>query len=207
MRFNKYYKGLTTIPNKNDTRESLRNVRVTNEFSEATDGFILLRIANQRGQVENIPSIIEDPAMIGDEFVIDAQDLARVIKQIPNNTYNRNLGTCYAWTGAESTRDVRMIIATAKPESGVMVDRIDLNTFDGDYPDTDKVVKRQRGLKTVASILVDPAQLERIARALKESGLHTVTLEILEGEFEPVKFTGENEASQKIEAYLMPMRD
>lgn len=207
MRFNKYYKGLTTIPNKNDTRDALRNVNVTRDYTEASDGFILLRLSNQRGQVEAIPEIIDEPSIAGDEFIIPADDLAKAIQTIPTNSRNFNLGICYAWTGADTTRDVRIITATAKDGGGVNVNRMDFNTYRDNYPNTQAVVDRESKKTVTGSVLLDPARLERIARALKDSGLSQVKLEILEGEESPARFTGKNAVDQDVLAYLMPMRE
>ena len=182
--------------------EHYQRIRITDDFTEVTNGHYLLRVSTKEEKKEDVPETDNLKPLKGKiNAVISASSAREIEKAIPKKHWQEILNN--TWVGQNTNEETIEFIST------------DLDTWKPviakkcteKYPNTDSLMAANLKDKPSAEICFSPEYMEQICQQSRKAGINMVKLSFY-GANRAMKIEGTKiESGQKITVLLMPMRD
>ena len=186
-----------------DTAYYQHNIRITNDFTEVTNGYYLLRVSSKEEKKENLPETDNlKPSKRKIDTIISANSAKEIEKAIPKKHWNPILNN--VWVGQNTNKETIEFISTDLDTWKPVIAR---KCIEVKYPNTDKIMTDKLKDKPSAEICFSPTYMEQICQQFRKAEIGMIKLSFY-GANKAMKLEGTKiESNQKITVILMPIRD
>jgi hypothetical protein len=199
MKINKLILGLCLITENSTGRSALEAIKFEGDRAVACDGFRMLIIPVDNGNdAPAIPGLTAptDPG----ECLIPGKFIADMVHQV--KTKSRVPDTTKAWTVPAEDGWVKFLTSDGKTNTTKEVRKLEGQI----YPDYKKILAENKAKKPVAKISVNPKLLLGMMDAIYRSGVRSRVTLTINGELDPILFSGLDYENKEVEGLLMPVR-
>lgn len=172
MLINKRNLVIATLASRDETRPALNYVRVTKEYTEATDGQVFARVSNSKIEDDDFPVVKGFKYNELDKCLVPANRAIELVKMIPKSP---TLPILKHMQFAKDGNNVKVaVIDTDLVTSTIIRIRQDHKEI---FPDCDKIMPTEKPKATVyvnAKLLI---QLLKLAAEYDKAGQHEVAIE------------------------------
>jgi len=185
-----------------DTAHYQSCIRITNDFTEVTNGHYLLRVSSKEEKKENLPEIDNlKSSKRKIDTIISADSAKEIEKAIPKKHWNAILNN--VWIGQNTNKETIEFISTDLDTWKPVIARKRIEK----YPNTDKIIADKLKDKPSAEICFSSTYMEQICQQFRKAEINSIKLSFY-GANKAMKLEGTKiEGNQKIIVILMPIRD
>lgn len=179
-----------------------QRIRITDDFTEVTNGHYLLRVSTKEEKKEVVPETDNLKPLKGKiNTSISADSAKEIEKAIPKKHWQEILNN--TWVGKNTNNETIEFISTNLDTWKPVIAR----KCTEKYPNTDALIAVNLTDKPSAEICFSPKYMEEICQQFRKAEISMVKLSLY-GPNKTMKIEGTKiEGGQKITVLLMPMKD
>jgi len=206
MLLNRHNLSIVALASKDETRHSLQGVRVTKDYTEATDGYRLARVTVPTGNPAEFPNVGITANGSMPAVTVPATAAKALEKALPRPGRSRRLPileNALVDTEAAQRGTFRAIATDLETQTPV-----EAAVIEGQYPDSDPVFPGGEPLATVHINGLYLAECAKLAAGMTNGRSHGIKLLIYDKDgLAPVKIEATNpDTGQTATFLIMPMR-
>ena len=178
-----------------DTRPEISGVYFNGNKTVATDSFRLIEIETMPDNLaEDMPSGMTSTSM---NHILPADAVKKALRNIPKT---QDLPILANVTVASDDKDNTATLTTTDLETQ---DQVKARVIEGDYPDYRMIMPKGKPKQTIT---VNAQYLKEMADYFTKHGVNKRVTIAVNGDKDPIAFTGQTEQDQQISGLLMPIQ-
>ena len=191
---------------KKTSRQELERVNITKDYTEATDGYIAIRVTRpSEFEAKDFPKGADTELLDEEEYQVDGKSLKDLEKEIPKKSSDPILCNAVEVGAKEGVAAMQFV----NPEHTEVIGNKFMKKYQEHYPNLNPLLEAGREAEGI-EVKVNPAFLETIVKAMKDfqkgESAPYMTIKV-SAKDKAVYFVSKRKDGQEAEALAMPIRD